>query len=66
MLSRYMTMILSKKSIEYNFSRIFALIFGLTLYLATTAVLAQPSQRLLLSTDIIAETQQLSARDNSM
>jgi hypothetical protein len=63
MLSRYMTMMLSKKSIEYNFSRIFALIFGLTLYLATTAVLAQPSQRLLLSTDIIAETQQLSARE---
>ncbi|MFT6257353.1 MAG: hypothetical protein ACJAT8_001892 [Cellvibrionaceae bacterium] len=58
-----MTMMLSKKSIEYNFSRIFALIFGLTLYLATTAVLAQPSQRLLLSTDIIAETQQLSARE---
>lgn len=56
-------MMLSKKSIEYNFSRIFALIFGLTLYLATTAVLAQPSQRLLLSTDIIAETQQLSARE---
>jgi hypothetical protein len=63
MLSRYMTMMLSKKSIEYNFSRIFALIFGLTLYLATTAVLAQPSQRLLLSADIIAETQQLSARE---
>jgi hypothetical protein len=58
-----MTMMLSKKSIEYNFSRIFALIFGLTLYLATTAVLAQPSQRLLLSADIIAETQQLSARE---
>jgi hypothetical protein len=58
-----MTMMLSKKSIEYNFSRIFALIFGLALYLATTAVLAQPSQRLLLSTDIIAETQQLSARE---
>ena len=55
-------MMLSKKSIEYNFSRIFALIFGLTLYLATTAVFAQPSQRLLLSDDIIAETQQLSAR----
>jgi hypothetical protein len=63
MLSRYMTMMLSKKSIEYNFSRIFALIFGLTLYLATTAVFAQPSQRLLLSADIIAETQQLSARE---
>ncbi|MGI2038347.1 hypothetical protein ACRN9Z_09725 [Shewanella frigidimarina] len=57
-----MTMMLSKKSIEYNFSRIFALIFGLTLYLATTAVFAQPSQRLLLSGDIITETQQLSAR----
>ncbi|MGI2179678.1 hypothetical protein [Shewanella frigidimarina] len=57
-----MTMMLSKKSIEYNFSRIFALIFGLTLYLATTAVFAQPSQRLLLSGNIIAETQQLSAR----
>ncbi|RPA59621.1 hypothetical protein EGC86_15270 [Shewanella frigidimarina] len=57
-----MTMMLSKKSIEYNFSRIFALIFGLTLYLATTAIFAQPSQRLLLSDDIIAETQQLSAR----
>lgn len=55
-------MMLSKKSIEYNFSRIFALIFGLTLYLATTAVFAQPSQRLLLSGDIITETQQLSAR----
>jgi hypothetical protein len=63
MLSRYMTMMLSKKSIEYNFSRIFALIFGLTLYLATTAVFAQPSQRLLLSADIIAETQQLNARE---
>jgi hypothetical protein len=58
-----MTMMLSKKSIEYNFSRIFALIFGLTLYLATTAVFAQPSQRLLLSDDIIAETQQLSVRE---
>ncbi len=62
MLSRYMTMMLSKKSIEYNFSRIFALIFGITLYLATTAVFAQPAQRLLLSGDIIAQTQQLSAR----
>jgi hypothetical protein len=63
MLSRYMTMMLSKKSIEYNFSRIFALIFGITLYLATTAVFAQPAQRLLLSGDIIAQTQQLSARE---
>jgi hypothetical protein len=58
-----MTMMLSKKSIEYNFSRIFALIFGITLYLATTAVFAQPAQRLLLSSDIIAQTQQLSARE---
>ncbi|MGI2104173.1 diguanylate cyclase [Shewanella frigidimarina] len=58
-----MTMMLSKKSIEYNFSRIFALIFGLTLYLVTTAAFAQPSQRLLLSDDIIAETQQLSIRE---
>lgn len=56
-------MMLSKKSIEYNFSRIFALIFGLTLYLVTTAAFAQPSQRLLLSDDIIAETQQLSIRE---
>ncbi|MGI2111283.1 tetratricopeptide repeat protein [Shewanella frigidimarina] len=63
MLSRYMTMMLSKKSIEYNFSRIFALIFGFTLYLVTTAVFAQPSQRLLLSGNIIAETQQLSVRE---
>ncbi|MFT6977134.1 MAG: hypothetical protein ACJAZA_000838 [Shewanella psychromarinicola] len=63
MLSRYMPMMLSKKSIEYNFSRIFALIFGITLYLATTAVFAQPAQRLLLSGDIIAQTQQLSARE---
>ncbi|MBB1437726.1 hypothetical protein H5202_03355 [Shewanella sp. SG41-4] len=57
-----MTMMLSKKSIEYNFSRIFALIFGLTLYLAISAASAQPSQRLLLSDNIIAETQQLSVR----
>ncbi|KVX00551.1 diguanylate cyclase [Shewanella frigidimarina] len=58
-----MTMMLSKKSIKYNFSRIFALIFGFTLYLVTTAVFAQPSQRLLLSGNIIAETQQLSVRE---
>lgn len=63
MLSRYMTMTLSKKSIEYNFSRIFTLIFGLTLHLVTTPVFAQPLQRLLLSDDIIAQTQKLSVSE---
>jgi hypothetical protein len=63
MLGRCITMTLSKNSVEYNFGRIFALLFGLALYLATTAVFAQPSQRLLLSADIIAETQQLSDRE---
>ncbi|AZG71770.1 hypothetical protein [Shewanella livingstonensis] len=58
-----MTMTLSKKSIEYNFSRIFTLIFGLTLHLVTTPVFAQPLQRLLLSDDIIAQTQKLSVSE---
>lgn len=58
-----MTMTLSRKSIEYHGSRIFALIFGLTLHLVATPALAQPSQSLLLSGDIISQTQQLSVRE---
>lgn len=58
-----MTMTLSRKSIEYHGSRIFALIFGLTLHLVATPALAQPSQSLLLSDDIISQTQQLSVRE---
>jgi len=58
-----MTMTLSRKSIEYHGSRIFALIFGLTLHLVATPALAQPSQSLLLSRDIISQTQQLSVRE---
>lgn len=58
-----MTMTLSRKSIEYHGSRIFALIFGLTLHLVATPALAQPSQPLLLSGDIISQTQQLSVRE---
>ncbi|MBB1319616.1 diguanylate cyclase [Shewanella sp. SR43-4] len=56
-------MTLSRKSIEYHGSRIFALIFGLTLHLVATPALAQPSQSLLLSGDIISQTQQLSVRE---
>gem|GEM_PF-1208306 len=56
-------MTLSRKSIEYHGSRIFALIFGLTLHLVATPALAQPSQSLLLSRDIISQTQQLSVRE---
>lgn len=58
-----MTMTLSRKSIKYHGSRIFALIFGLTLHLVATPALAQPSQSLLLSDDIISQTQQLSVRE---
>lgn len=58
-----MTMTLSRKSIKYHDSRIFALIFGLTLHLVATPALAQPSQSLLLSDDIISQTQQLSVRE---
>ena len=58
-----MTMTLSRKSIEYHGSRVFALIFGLTLHLVATPALAQPSQSLLLSRDIISQTQQLSVRE---
>ncbi|NCO73145.1 MULTISPECIES: diguanylate cyclase [Shewanella] len=56
-------MTLSRKSIKYHGSRIFALIFGLTLHLVATPALAQPSQSLLLSDDIISQTQQLSVRE---
>ncbi|MGX9461034.1 hypothetical protein ACWXWU_07270 [Shewanella sp. A14] len=53
-------MMLSKKNITYHFSRIVTLILGLTLYLVVSPAFAQPSQRLLLSDDIIDQTQQLS------
>ncbi|QDE29590.1 hypothetical protein [Shewanella polaris] len=58
-----MTMTLAKKNINYNFSLIVALLMGLTLYFVTSSVFAQASQRLLLSDNIIVQTQLLSTRE---
>ena len=58
-----MMMTLLKKNIHNNFRHIVILLMGMTLYFVTSSAFAQPSQRLLLSDDIIAQTQKLSPQE---